>query len=149
MILSIDIGTSCGWAVLDGDGGYVASGTFRLKTRGHPGRRYLDLRHHLATIIRLYGPQVVVYEQVRRHAGTRAAHVYGGLLAVLQEWACVHELPIHGVEVSHVKRAATGKGRASKQEMQRAAIDRWALNSVGEDEADALWVGEAWRVRDE
>ena len=43
---------------------------------------------------------------------------------------------------SEVKMAATGKGRASKDEMIAAAKVRWNHDVRNDHEADALWVGQ-------
>ena len=84
------------------------------------------------------GPiEAIYFEEVRRHAGTDAAHIYGGLLAVLSAWCEEHLVAYQGVPVGTIKRFATGKGNADKA----AVID--AIRSRGfaprdDNEADAL-----------
>jgi crossover junction endodeoxyribonuclease RuvC len=53
----------------------------------------------------------------RRHMSTDAAHVHGGLLAVMQAECEARQLPYAGIPVGTIKKAATGKGNAGKGEM--------------------------------
>ena len=49
--------------------------------------------------------------------GVDAAHVCGGLLATLSAWCEHHQIPYQGVPVGTIKKYATGKGHADKDEM--------------------------------
>ena len=147
-VLGIDPGTCCGWAVLDPDGARLASGTWDLKPRRHDGggMRYVYLRRYLAELCTALEPQAIGYEAVRRHRGVDAAHVYGGIVATLTAVAESRTIPYQGLPVAQVKRAATGKGNASKEMMVEAAQAKWGPVS-GHDEADALWI--AWLLLQE
>ena len=84
-ILSLDLGTTTGWALRDHTG-LITSGTasFRPGRFDGGGMRYLRFSNWLTEIDRLSGPvEAIWFEEVRRHAGTDAAHVYGGLMATL------------------------------------------------------------------
>ena len=75
------------------------------------GMRYLRFTNWLTELDRLSGPIAAIwFEEVRRHAGTDAAHVYGGLMATLTAWAELRGVPYAGVPVGTIKRHATGKG---------------------------------------
>jgi Holliday junction resolvasome RuvABC endonuclease subunit len=147
-IIGIDPGTLCGWAVLDDGGSRLASGFWDLRPRRYEGAgmRFVRLRRYLGELLVGYSEAevVLVYEEVRHHAGTDAAHIYGGIVAVLQEWCEGAKVPYDAVPVGTVKKQATGKGNAKKEEMVAAAVQRWALDPT-EDEADALWIAETWR----
>lgn len=82
-------------------------------------------------------PGTVFFEEVRRHAGTDAAHVYGGLLGTLTAWCERRTIPYSGVPVATIKRHATGKGNADKSAMIAAAKAR-GFNPTDDNEADAL-----------
>ena len=92
-----------------------------------------------------HGFQRVVFEEVRRHAGTDAAHVYGGFLATLTSWCEERVIPYEGVPVGTIKRHVTGKslprtcsgGNASKREVI-AAVRARGFDPVDDNEADAL-----------
>ena len=144
-VLALDLGTTTGWA-LRNKHGLITSGTvsFRPNRFDGGGMRYLLFTSWLAEIERLSGPIAVVwFEEVRRHAGTDAAHVYGGLLATLTSWAEVQHIPYSGVPVGTIKQFATGKGNASKDAMIAAVRDR-GFTPDDDNEADAiailLWV---------
>jgi hypothetical protein len=59
----------------------------------------------------------VYFEEVRRHAGVDAAHAYGGFMAHLTAWCEHHQIPYQGVPVGTIKKHATGKGNANKDQM--------------------------------
>ena len=82
-------------------------------------------------------PSAVYFEEVRRHAGTDAAHVYGGLLGTLTAWCERRSIPYAGIPVGTIKRHATGKGNASKEAMIAAAKAR-GFSPADDNEADAL-----------
>lgn len=163
-VLGIDPGTACGWALLDSRGNRIASGTWDLKPRRHEGggMRYLRVRRLVEDVIGTpNGVLAVGYEEVRRHAGTDAAHVYGGIVAMIAAVCEERKTPYMAIPVGTVKRAATGKGNADKIAMVRAANARWGLALVvktatkkgvvveetdDDDEADALWIAECTRV---
>lgn len=138
-ILALDLGTTTGWAIRSKDG-ELTSGTvsFRPSRYEGGGIRYLRFRTWLNDITHYVGAIGTVYfEEVRRHAGTDAAHVYGGLLATLTAWCEQDEIAYQGVPVGTIKRFATGKGNADKAAMI-AAIRARGFNPSGDNEADAL-----------
>ena len=138
-ILALDLGTTTGWAIRGFDG-LITSGTasFRPGRFDGGGMRYLRFTNWLSEIDRLSGPiNAIWFEEVRRHAGTDAAHVYGGLMATLTAWAELRGVPYQGVSVGTIKRHATGKGNAPKEAMIAAARRR-GFSPVDDNEADAI-----------
>ena len=77
------------------------------------------------------------FEEVRRHVSTDAAHAYGGFLATLTAWCEHHQIPYQGVPVGTIKKHATGKGNASKEDVI-AAVQARGHDPVDDNEADAL-----------
>ena len=138
-ILALDLGTTTGWAIRSFDG-LITSGTasFRPGRFDGGGMRYLRFTNWLTEIDRLSGPiNAIWFEEVRRHAGTDAAHVYGGLMATLTAWAELRGVPYQGVPVGSIKKHATGHGNASKQAMIDAARAR-GFSPADDNEADAI-----------
>lgn len=145
-VLGIDPGTRAGWALLD-NGERIASGTWDLSKGALP--RFVALRQALQDTLELGRPDLVAFESVLSHgkAGVLAGHVYGGIIAVIELVCYDHRLQTVGVNVSTVKRQATGKGGGpgtDKAAMVAAAQARWAFDfPPSADEADALWVAAA------
>jgi len=140
-ILALDLGTTTGWALRSHDG-LITSGTvsFRPGRFDGGGMRYLRFTNWLTEHDRLSGPIATIwFEEVRRHAGTDAAHVFGGLLATLTTWAELRGIPYEGVPVGTWKRCVCAKGNASKDEVVAAMVARGFAPS-NSDEADALAV---------
>ena len=145
-ILGLDLGTACGWAVLNANGDRRASGTWNLAPRRFEGAgmRWVRLGTLLGELLDANPGAVLAVEEVRHHAGTDAAHLYGGALAVVQRVCEERQVPYAGIPVATVKRVATGKGNADKAAMVAAALHRWG--AVADDnDADALWIAETWR----
>ena len=102
------------------------------------GMRCLRFPNWLTEIDRLSRPIAAIwFEEVRRYAGTDAAHVYGGLLATLTSWAETAGVAYQGVPVGTIKRHATGKGNANKDAMMAAARAR-GFSPADDNEADAI-----------
>jgi hypothetical protein len=138
-ILALDLGTATGWALRSHDG-LITSGTasFRPGRFDGGGMRYLRFTNWLTELDRLSGPIAAIwFEEVRRHAGTDAAHVYGGLMASLTSWGELRGVPYEGVPVGTIKRHATGKGNAPKQAMIDAARAK-GFSPEDDNEADAI-----------
>lgn len=138
-ILALDLGTNTGWA-LRGYDGLITTGTasFRPGRFDGGGMRYLRFTNWLTELERLSGPiWAIWFEEVRRHAGTDASHIYGGLMATLTSWAELRGIPYEGVPVGTIKRHATGKGNASKEAMIAAACTR-GYSPADDNEADAI-----------
>jgi len=138
-LLAIDLGTTTGWA-LRSTGGLITSGTvsFRPSRYDGGGMRFLRFTNWLAELERLSGPIAAIwFEEVRRHAGTDAAHVFGGLMASLTSWSELRGIPYQGVPVGTIKKHATGKGNAPKQAMIDAARAR-GFSPADDNEADAI-----------
>jgi hypothetical protein len=138
-VLALDLGTVTGWA-LRGQNGGITSGTmtFRPSRFEGGGMRYLRFRSWLNEMARISGGlQRIVFEEVRRHAGTDAAHIYGGFLAHLSAWCEERSIPYEGIPVGTIKRFATGKGNAPKDAML-AAIRARGFAPADDNEADAI-----------
>lgn len=138
-ILALDLGTTTGWA-LRGPDGLITSGTVSFKPSRYDGggMRYVRFRAWLDQLARDAGPIAAIhFEEVRRHVGTDAAHVYGGLLATLTAWAETASVAYQGVPVGTIKRHATGRGNADKAAMMLAAQAR-GFHPQDDNEADAI-----------
>jgi Holliday junction resolvasome RuvABC endonuclease subunit len=138
-ILALDLGTTTGWA-LRGSDGHITSGSesFRPQRFEGGGMRYLRFRRWISEVQESVSEiQFLYFEEVRRHVGVDAAHAYGGFLATLTAWCEHHQIPYQGVPVGTIKKHATGKGNASKEEMV-ASVRARGHQPADDNEADAL-----------
>lgn len=143
-VVAIDPGTSCGYAWTDD---YLVrsaqGGVWELRPNRHEGggMRYLRFGRYFDELLEAPpGPCVVVYEEVRRHMGTDAAHVYGGILAVLQAKCEERGVAYMSVPVGTIKKRATGKGNAAKDAIVEAASAAFGEPIIDDNHADALWL---------
>lgn len=142
-ILGVDIGTHMGMAVISGATAKVIThGCYHLKGKNieSPGMRFLRAREVFITEIETFEPDLVAVESVKRWMSSDAAFVYNGILAQLL--VVLHEKKIDfvGYSPTEIKKAVTGKGKASKEEiLQWVAKTYPYLAPITDDnEADAL-----------
>lgn len=137
-LLALDLGTKCGFCV-GKDADNAISGVWDLS----PGRfngggmRFVKFRSRLNEIRAAFPISRIVFEEVRKHAGTDAAHVYGGLMAILTEWCESNRVPYEGVPVGTIKKHWTGKGNASKEMMIAECLQR-EMAVADDNEADSI-----------
>ena len=138
-ILALDIGTQTGWAVNMKPNSKIISGSISFKPSRFEGggMRFLKFEKFLNELKTSADFDVVFYEAVRRHAGTDAAHIYGGFLGHLTSWCETRKIPYQSVPVGTIKKHATGKGNASKNEMIHSAQAK-GFSPSDDNEADAL-----------
>lgn len=136
-ILALDLATQTGWAYESC--GLVTSGSegFKLKKTDGPGIRFLKFRSWLRDQFEIVKPEKVVYEEVMRWSSGAAAKCYCGLLAILQTECESRGISYKGVHVGTIKKAATGKGNATKEQMIQAAKNA-GYAPKDDNEADAL-----------
>lgn len=138
-ILSLDLGTQLGWSTRDVNGRIRhGSISFHAKRTDGPGQRWLKFAAHLAALKRELGEiHVAYYEDVKRHVGTQAAHAYGAFESHLQVFCDVNRIRLESVGVGQIKKAWTGFGDATKDDMFDEAKRR-GFKPVDDNSADAL-----------
>lgn len=138
-VLALDLGTTTGFALRADACGSVVSGSWKFAPKRHEdaGMRFVRFRTTLDDMHKASGIKTIYFEEVRRHAGTTAAHIYGGFMAVLKAWCVDHSVSYQSVPVGEIKKFWTGKGNASK-EMMIAEAQRRGHEPEDDNEADAL-----------
>jgi len=139
IILALDLGTQTGWALACRDGSITSgSQSFKPQRFEGGGMRFLRFKRWLTDIKQCNdGIDQVVFEEVRRHVGVDAAHAYGGFMGQLTAWCEHHQIPYQGIPVGTIKKHATGKGNASKDEMV-ASVRTRGHSPADDNEADAI-----------
>jgi crossover junction endodeoxyribonuclease RuvC len=144
-ILGIDPGSRvCGYAVLEADGPryrYVECGVLTAPAGRPFEQRLAEIGRQLTDLIAELAPAVVAVEDVFSRINIRSAlalaQARGAVIAV----AGLAGLPVHSYAAPLVKRAVTGRGRASKEQVGRMVAALVGLSSPPEeDAADALAV---------
>ena len=140
-VLALDLGTSTGWAWCDGESlDCMISGTWRLLASKSALRetRFINFVESLTVLHQYRSIAAIYYEDVRRHLGTDAAHVFGGFKSHAAVW-CLQNggIPFESVDVSTIKKFWTSNGRASKDMMIDECINR-GFKPQTDDEADAI-----------
>lgn len=145
-LLALDLGTTTGYCLGTKESHISGIATFKTDRFSGGGMRFVRFRNWLSELAEQAITEVV-FEEVRAHRGTDAAHVYGGLMAVLTEWCEARRVPYQGVPVGTIKKFATGKGNANK-DMMVAAARGWGYEPVDDNEADAIAIFR-WRMEQE
>ena len=149
-VLGIDPGlrlTGYGVLEVDPDAGpltdprLVEAGVLKLPTKGAMAGRLAQLHRDMAAVIEEFAPDHVVVEKLYAHyahprTAILMAHARGViLLAAQQRGVTVHDLP-----ATEIKKAVTGFGHASKEQVQRAVQSQCRLAEPPSppDVADAI-----------
>jgi Holliday junction resolvasome RuvABC endonuclease subunit len=135
--LALDLATQTGWAFESM--GVIASGStgFQITKGEKPGDRFNKFRTWLREMLDEIKPDKVAYEEVMRWSSGAAAKCYCGLLAILQSECRSRKIPCVGVGVGTIKKHATKKGNATKDEMIQA-MKVLGHKPCDDNEADAL-----------
>ncbi len=136
-ILALDLATKTGWAT--NAGGVKISGvqTFDIKRGESPGMRFLRCKAWLDEFRLLTGREtnVITYEQAH-HRGGAATAVCVGFITIVQAYAAQHSIELMPVHTGTLKKFATGKGTANKEEMIKSA-HKFGWSPMDDNEADA------------
>jgi hypothetical protein len=148
VILALDLGQRTGWALRQSSG-VITSGSNEFRPGRFEGAGMAFLRSgRWLEEMRSFAPlEAIAFEEVRAHKGTLAAQVYGGFAAHLTAWCERQSVPYLGVPVATIKRHATGKGNAPKEDVIRAVRAQGFLPK-DDNEADALALL-AWAIANE
>ena len=134
-----------GYAILEGTADkpvVVASGTIQNPPSRPAPACLLEIHDRLQELIARHAPQELAIELIIYVQNTRTAIVLGAARGVALLAAARGGLTIHEYPPKLVKKAATGRGAARKEQvtfMTRALFG--LLHNPGPDEADALAVG--------
>jgi Holliday junction resolvasome RuvABC endonuclease subunit len=147
-VLSLDLATKTGWALLDRNG-RVLSGMqeFSLNRGESPGMRFLRFRKWLKDVLTMgeFGtqfsktsPGLVIYEQAHHRGGAATQLCVGFVTDVLAE-AALYGLEHMSVHSATLKKFATGKGKSSKEEMIAKAKEFYPdVDILDDNHADAI-----------
>ena len=120
-ILSLDLGTRIGFA-LHVDGQLSDSGWYDTARKGG-GMKMLRFKQFLVDLLKTGRPTAVFYERIpfQRGAGREVILRQCGIMEVMLE---EQDTPYAEVHPATLKKFATGRGNASKDEMREALMVR-------------------------
>ena len=141
-IIGIDPGSrTTGYGIVDADGMrvvHVASGCVRAGD-GEWSGRLRRIFEELGAVIDLHAPHELVTEKVFMHRNPSSALKLGQARGVAILAGSMRSLPVHEYSPNEIKQVVTGKGHASKEQIQYMARVLLALREPPQaDQADAL-----------
>jgi crossover junction endodeoxyribonuclease RuvC len=143
IVVGIDPGTiRTGFGVVRKDGGRLlrlGSGTIRLDEKSPLETRLVPLAEQLDEVLTLYGPDEAAVEDLffakNAMSALKLGHARGVVLLTLAR----RGLPVVSLAPALVKRSIVGRGRATKDQVQKVVQAILGLEQIPtEDEADAL-----------
>lgn len=147
-VLTFDLGSDCGWCLLDTEERRWRWGRVDLtKRKGEAeARRWVRFERHLEEFAAV-GIDLVVFERVDFSKYQMAAAVLERCRAILTAFFEKREIPCRGVPVKTLKKFATGNGNADKDLMRICAervfgevLGKTLSPRTSSDEIDALWL---------
>jgi crossover junction endodeoxyribonuclease RuvC len=148
-ILGIDPGLErTGYGVVEAGAAGAAprlleAGIIRTSPGDDLAARLVELQSGLAAVLEEFHPDAAAVEELYSHyAHPRTAILMGHARGVAILAAAQAGVPIASYSATHIKKALTSSGHASKEQMQRAIQSLFRLTSLPEppDVADALAV---------
>jgi crossover junction endodeoxyribonuclease RuvC len=146
IVLGCDPGTaSTGWGAVEQIGNRLSSlghGCIVTSPREPTSQRLRRIHDEACALIRRFGPDVVVIEELFVNANTRTALAVGQARGVLMLAACDVGAPPYEYSPLEIKRAVTGYGRATKLQVQEMTKVLLGLKRIPQPDhaADALAV---------
>lgn len=135
MILSLDFGETTGYALSTFP--KFSSGIAKFKESKKQPNKYASFKNFLSELIVARSPNRIVYEDVKRHSNTAAAHVWGGYRAVLEVTALENNIILYPLPVKTIKKIFTGDGNAGKEKVLEKCYEL-GYNISDHNEADAV-----------
>src|SRR5678815_2081568 len=137
-ILSLDLGTRTGWAILEHGRREHGVEDFHGKRDESTGLRWLKFRRWFEYMVADKGrPDLVVFERWVSHLKGGNAEITAGFTTRVVEYCTERKIEYQGLSPTDIKKWATGKGNASKPQMMEACVRRFNVRIDDENEADA------------
>ena len=144
-ILGIDPGLQvCGYACIETsqtDQKLIEAGVLRTDAALPIEVRLNQIACDIESILKKFSPQIVAVEQLYSHyAHPQTAILMGHARGVILQKCAQAEVEVKSFSATRIKKAVSGNGRASKQQIQRAIQTLLALPHLPEpnDVADAI-----------
>lgn len=145
IILGIDPGSRLtGYGLIQKSGAesrHVENGTLYLEKQGPYTRRLVYLYQEIQNLIRAFRPEALAIENIFYHKNPKSIQKLGEVRGVAILSGAELGLPVFEYTPLAVKKAVTGYGSASKEQMQRMIRTLLGLKDLAEENAsDALAV---------
>lgn len=150
-IIGIDFGSKMGWSVINATNGKcLKSGVEKLDINKHQSTnyRFVLMRKFLKEKIESLskkGKVMVTFEAVELavHKQVTDAYMLQGYLANAKALFEEMEVDYRGFSISAIKKFATGKSNATKEDMYESVLTKYGLHvnkTTSNDESDAIHV---------
>lgn len=138
-ILALDLSLTATGYCYDTELTGIECGFWRTGLKGHA--RLEAIRQNVLRILRNEEPSAVFLEGFSFGSQGRAVYEIGGLGYIIRHELWKQDIPYAVVSPSSLKKYATGRGNANKDEMLAAAIRRFEFAGTDNNAADAwlLW----------
>ena len=127
--------------VVGGKVNHVDNGVFVLGEKEPLATRLASLMVGLESILDQYEPEAAAVEGIFQHRNARSALILGHARGVALANLARRGISVNEYSPQQVKKAVTGSGRASKEQVQQMVVLRMSLQETPqEDAADAVAV---------
>lgn len=134
-LLAIDQASNCGWCTAH------ASGVWNFNTRKDEsaGMKLLRFRAKLKEVCELEQINLIAYERVAGFHKNAIIHA-SKMVAIIEAFCEENNIDYKAVSATEVKKFATGKGNAKKDDMIASAKLKLGYTGNDDNEADAIWI---------
>jgi len=143
MILGIDPASKTGWCLMRSGKVYESGIQDFSKRKGESnGAVYLRFRSWLKSLLSNHQIKIVIYEYTFSRSQA-ASEILTNLRGRIQEECAAVSVEFAAVPATTLKKWATGKGNAEKDQMMARAVAYLGRPPIDDNEADAVMVS-AW-----
>lgn len=133
-ILALDQASNCGWCC-----GKDLYGVWDLNTRKDEssGMKMIRFRSKLKEVVTAEGINLIVYERVAGFHKNSIIHA-AKMVAIIETFCEENQIAYVAFSATEIKKFATGKGNAKKEQMIIAAGSKYGYTGNDDNEADAI-----------
>lgn len=137
-ILGIDPGSrNMGWAILSPEGKIEGWGTVRTRPRTPQPETLLTLLHALEDLVSDWNPSLIALEDLFFSRNVKSAMRVGEARGMVLLTAAQHGIDCFSFTPQQIKMVLTGSGRASKEEISDALLQRLGVSPPSQHAGDA------------
>ena len=151
--LAIDASSTCtGWSVFE-DGKYVSSGFIDLKKDKNADHRIFEMAKRIGEFIEHYQPDKIILEDTMMSSNVSTLKMLANLAGAIKFYCYLHNFELETLYPSEWRKFLHIQEKGAKRtELKNKAfnvcIDQLGLDSLEEDQAEAVCINLSVAVRD-
>lgn len=147
-IIGVDIASIItGWSYLDET--KLLTGIIATSKEDTLEKRLLSLYDNFKDIIEKYAPDLIAVENQYFKKNVSTLKILSQARGIIMLVAAQYNIKLRVIEPTTAKLAITGSGKASKKDVRKSVCEKYKIEDITEDEADAVAIAYAAFLKQE